>query len=526
MKHRLFGLFIVILISLLALSSVAAQGVATLTYGGSATGTLSAEAPLNLYAFAGNAGDLVTAEILGLEPGMTPTISLLGPNQQVLSGGTLDGFSATSRSASITRFLPAPGVYTLLVGGSAGQYLVLLNATPATTTTAPLALPASTSVSLNPDAEQVVTIANSSPNPVALAVSGGSSVAPFSVAVYNTDGQPLAVFSGAVGDVCVGIPGGTGNFMVILAGENAGQPLAVALSAAEGRCSSLSAAPQPTQQSVQPPAATPEVTGQNPSAACTVSSGSAVNVRSGPSTNYGIITTLAAGVQAPVIGQSDAGWVVIQINGVQGFVSQSVVGTFGNCGGLPFIPAPPLGQPPQPAQPTATTPPVQQQQPTATQEQQQQQPTATQEQQQQQPTQPPPTATTPPPPTATEAAQIAPPDSNYALNIQLDGSGAVSEVVSFPDGDTEDVVSYAVNGLNNSVALPGGQANLTFTFSCSGTGTQFVVFIVDGQTKTCGQTHLRVVNADSRTGAVRVRATGGTGTFVQWTVSAVAPRVN
>ena len=535
--HQRFCVLLLLVLFCVGVPSLAAQGVATLAYGSSATGTLSVEAPLNLYVFSGNTGDLVSAQVLGLEPGMAPTISMLGPNQQVLTSGALEQFDGDSRSASITRSLPSAGVFTLLVGGTPGQYLVLLNGVTAAAAT-PLTIPTNVNVTLNPGGgAQVFSLSNASPNPVGLSVAGGSAQAPFSLAVRNADGQPLALFEGVVNDVCIGIPGGSGNLTLTLAGANGDQPLAVALSVADGGCTNLTAAaPQPVQQPVQQPVATAEVSSQgqqsNPSAACTASSGGSVNVRSGPGTNYGIITTLQPGVQAPVVGQSDSGWIVIQINGVQGFVSQTVVGAFGTCTGLPFVPAPPLGQQQQQQQqPTATQqqqqqPPTatqqQQQQPTATQQQQQQQPTATEQQQQQQPPTATPTATY----TPTVAAPVAPPDSNYSLQVPLDGTVSTTDFVSFPDGDTEDVVSYAVNGLNNSVALPGGQANLTLSFSCFGTGTQFITFIVDGQSRSCGQSYNRTVNADSRTGAVRIQATGGAGTYVQWVVTGSAPRTN
>src|SRR5690606_24775900 len=96
-------------------SMTSAQGVANLAYGSSATGTLSAEAPLNLYVFSGNAGDLVSAQVLGLEPGMTPTVSLLSPSQQVLTNSVVEQAAANSRSVGFSRSLPSAGVYTLLV---------------------------------------------------------------------------------------------------------------------------------------------------------------------------------------------------------------------------------------------------------------------------------------------------------------------------------------------------------------------------------------------------------------------------
>src|SRR5690606_7951198 len=152
----------------------AAQGVSNITYGGSVTGTLSAEAPLNLYVFSGNAGDVVTAEVHGLEPGMAPTISLLAPTQQVLAGSAVEQLGAGGSTATITRILPSAGVYTLLVGGTPGQYLVTLDGSAAPAS-APLTVPSNTNLALAGDgAAQVFSVANGSTGPVALSVGGGS----------------------------------------------------------------------------------------------------------------------------------------------------------------------------------------------------------------------------------------------------------------------------------------------------------------------------------------------------------------
>ncbi len=534
MKHRIITLAFLILCLTLA-PSVFAQGVAAITYGSTVTGSLTAEAPLSLFVFTGSAGDSISARVIGLEPGMSPSLSLLGPTQQVLESSSVDLLDSSDSAVRLTYRLTDAGAYTLLVGGTPGQYTLLLAGLPAGTPTA-LALGAPLQVNVGPGSGlQLFTVAADPSTPLALQISNPSALTPFLLKLHDPSGRLLGVAGGGVESACLTVPAGSAQHQVSLEAADSAATASYQLGLSRGGCASLApSAAQPVATTAAPvqPVATQEVAPQGQTAACTASSGGSVNVRSGPGTNYGIITTLQPGVQAPVVGQSDSGWIVIQVNGVQGFVSQTVVGAFGNCAGLPFIAAPPLGQQPQqPAAPTATQIQQQQQQATATQPNvqptaTQAQPTALADQIAPTATQPPPPTATQLPPTATEAAPVAPPDSNYALNVQLDGNGSVSDFVSYPDGDTEDVVSYAVNGLNNSVAFSGGQANLTFTFSCFGTGTQFIVFIVDGQTKSCGQTHLRVVNADSRTGAVRVQATGGEGTYVQWVVSASAPRTN
>ncbi|MBN1991420.1 MAG: SH3 domain-containing protein [Anaerolineae bacterium] len=84
----------------------------------------------------------------------------------------------------------------------------------------------------------------------------------------------------------------------------------------------------------------------------------AVNIRSGPGVNYGVIGTLNAGTAVSIVGRNaDASWWQIEITtGIIGWVSDAVVSA-SNTGGVPVVETPP---PPQPttaeAQPAASNP--------------------------------------------------------------------------------------------------------------------------------------------------------------------------
>src|SRR5690606_17080204 len=139
----------------------------------------------------------------------------------------------------------------------------------------------------------------------------------------------------------------------------------------------------------------------------------------------------------------------------------------------------------------------------------------------------PPTATLTPTYTPTVEAQVAPPDGNYTLLIPLDSTSSVTDFVSYPGGDTEDRVFWDVSGMNPNAALSGGRARLVISASCFGTGTQHITFSAGGQTFSCGQTIFdREITYDTRTGSVIVSAVGGTGTYVQWVLTATVTRVN
>jgi hypothetical protein len=130
-------------------------------------------------------------------------------------------------------------------------------------------------------------------------------------------------------------------------------------------------------------------------------------------------------------------------------------------------------------------------------------------------------------PTATPTPQEAPLDGNHNLTVPLDSAASLSDFVSYPAGDTEDRLFYGVSGMNPNPSLPGGQARLVIAAGCFGTGLEHVEFFTGGQTFSCGETLVdRAIAFDSRTGSVFITAMGGTGTHVQWVLTATATRLN
>jgi uncharacterized protein YgiM (DUF1202 family) len=90
-----------------------------------------------------------------------------------------------------------------------------------------------------------------------------------------------------------------------------------------------------------------------------VEAANAVNIRSGPGTNYPIIGSLSPGIPLPVTGRNEAGtwWQVQQEDGTTGWVADSVVEANG-VASVSIAQAPPLPKPtntpvpPPPTQPT------------------------------------------------------------------------------------------------------------------------------------------------------------------------------
>ncbi|MBW4439546.1 MAG: SH3 domain-containing protein [Pleurocapsa minor GSE-CHR-MK-17-07R] len=499
---------LILLAGLLMLSMVgglAAQTIGVLTPGGGQIGSLSAQVPIALYTFQGNQGDLAQITLVGLQPGMTLTASLQDQFQQPVAASVPD---ATPGSASLNALLPNTGVFSVLVGGTAGDFVISLSTVA--TTGAP---------QLPTDSQQIVNIAGAQPVLASFASTSASSLSVtmsasaglrYAATLYDGRGQVVGTASSAP-QACFAVSAGDSLYRLLATGlspEVAGTlTLTFGTSCANG--AGVPAVPVAPVQPVAPsqPAVQPTV--------CTAYSVGSVNIRAGAGTDFAILGQLSEGNGLPVTGVTNDGWLQVQTSSGTGYVFQSLVTLGGPCGAIPQVsaPQPPAGATQPPVQLITATPPAG---PTLTYT-----PTALADlaPTQAQATQAPPTATY----TNTVAAPVAPPDSNYVLVVPLDSSANLSDYVSFPDGDVEDVISYDTSGLNANSALPGGRGRLTIALSCFGTGTQNITFRIDGQNYACGQTFFRDVNADSDTGAVRVIASGPA--YVQWVLSATLPRL-
>jgi uncharacterized protein YraI len=517
----------VLLVSLLMMISIstgiaAGQGVSTLTPGGGLMGSLNDQTPLSIYTFSGTEGDLATVRVLGLTPGMTMSLSLLSTSQESLGSSDSDPFTRKPGAASVSSRLPGTGTYTALVGGTPGDYVITLDLfTPPPVLPLGTNAPATASLSTQSPLH-VYSFNGNSTGEMAVTVDSGEGSIDYSASFYNPDGSLITVISG-LANACLGIPAGDGIYLLVIELQDDESTFSVSVTLQNGACASANGPAQPI--------ATQELSGPPPSV-CTAIAGSAANIRSGPGTEFDIIGTLNAGQGIPIVGTSGTGWYFVQSAAIpQGWISASVVTAAGPCGSLPTVES---GQVPPPVTtqevgetpgtPTYTytaSPTLEPGQPTYTYTHTY---TATQTVQA--------TATYTatqllPSPTNTVPVPTAPPDANYVLNVPLDGTVSVTDFVSYPNGDTEDRVSYSVTGLNPNSALPGGRAQLVISVSCFGTGTNQLLIRADGQNYSCGQTVIdREVNFDSNTGAVIITATGGTNTYVQWVLTGTATRLN
>lgn len=247
----------------------------------------------------------------------------------------------------------------------------------------------------------------------------------------------------------------------------------------------------------------------NTTGVCQVYFGGAVNARSGPGTNYAPpVAQVPAGTTLNVSGHNgDRSWYQVNYNGQTVWVAMFVSATEerGDCSALTVAnyPAPPVVVAPPTSPPSgggSGSP---------------------------SPTNPPSgggggsSPTSPPPPTATTSAPVAPPDaSSHTFNVNRDGTSQFQEVISAPNGDTEDRI-YVTIDLNQGV---GNQTrNVTFTLVCNGAGSEYVRWGTNPNAPglTCGGSTTRFFTYDSDTQYYYVKFPSGSG-YVNYTLIATS----
>ncbi|HYO87384.1 MAG TPA: SH3 domain-containing protein, partial [Candidatus Limnocylindrales bacterium] len=161
--------------------------------------------------------------------------------------------------------------------------------------------------------------------------------------------EALASISPRLIGTSLRVPQGTVSYVLQVAhsGGNQTETFTVCLESELGniRCPGSQAALPPTS-AVNPPTFTPIPPTRIPAvvippgAPCSVASsvGTPVNIRSGPSTNFPIVTQLPPTTTAAVLARlPDSSWYQVSVNGILGWVSGSVVVIGGQCGAVPAV---------------------------------------------------------------------------------------------------------------------------------------------------------------------------------------------
>lgn len=124
---------LLLLASLLLTGRVVAQPapVETIAYGESMIGTVAADGLPVQFTFEGEAGDLVTLQVIGVTPDFTPSIILIAPGQADVISAGVDALNPASNTATLSRRLRESGLYLILVGSSnqtGGDFVLTLDA--------------------------------------------------------------------------------------------------------------------------------------------------------------------------------------------------------------------------------------------------------------------------------------------------------------------------------------------------------------------------------------------------------------
>jgi hypothetical protein len=459
---------------------VSAQREQVITYGTAEEGEISTASPLATYRFNGTRGDLVTVRVISLSPGFDPRVRMLAPDDQPIAANDNDPFDPGSTDARLSFRLSQAGAYSLLVSGTdgtTGSYLLRIDALRPDISI-PLTLDTTARAEVSATTPPQVYVFNTvQTSATTLTINSEPATFPFTAEVRDASGTLIAVFSGLMDGGAISFAPGDSLYEVTVSSPDAGEVSGAVL------LSLLATAPRP-----EPTIAAVSGTG------CTVSptSGS-VNVRSGPGTNYDVISSFIPGSTLNVIGTSaDGSWYAVSLNGQQAWVAASVTFLSAACNALATLEAPPTPTPTITFTPSPTSSPTPSPtmtftaSPTFT-------PSLTPS-----PTQtftatltpsitPTFTSTFTPAPSATPtlAMTMAANDRDYSLPLTRLEDARFSEEISAPEGDVDDLINVSVSNLDE--ANPQGQ--YSFTLICSGSGAERLRWqIDDNPDQVCGAT--------------------------------------
>ncbi|MEP7291640.1 MAG: SH3 domain-containing protein, partial [Chloroflexota bacterium] len=359
-RTHVSSLFVVAL-SLLLLTgtgSVGAQETTPIGVGENKTGNLSDTSPEVSYSIAVGAPQSIQVQALAISVGLAPTFRVLDPGGVVVLDAANTG-AQTIVQGSIN--LASPGAYVIAVraaNGASGQFLLSIQAG------APLAAPQMLTLGQALDGtlngqttRQAYAFSGSQSDALLLRVDSHDPASSEVIVMRDADtGETLSLTSASFGGIRFRILAGVRNYLleVMHGGSPEAEAFTVCLTTAnnptacaESSTGSEAATLPPPATLVIPTDTLPATTAAtfapptiNPAGACQVASsgGQTINVRSGPGTNFSILTQLAPNVTAPVIGRlADNSWFQVNVNAVIGWVSASVVTLGGNCSGVSVV---------------------------------------------------------------------------------------------------------------------------------------------------------------------------------------------
>jgi len=324
--------------------SALAQGTAPIQIGQNATGAITAEASSAPFALTANAGDTATIQVLAISANFAPNFRVLNAaGVEVLNVPNPDGKAILSGNVAFND----SGIYTIVVGGengSTGQFVLSLQAGAPLPPPTALVLNQPIMAMVGAEAPvQLYRFDTTSLGAVTVAVLSQTADAGPLVTLYDESaGKTIASNGAGVVGVAYQLPAAGHAYRVEVRANGSGDTsFLICLGTCSGSLlvgnGNAAATAIPT---VAAPAVTPEVSSAGCSAAS--SAGGSVNLRSGPGTQYAILSTLPLGQTVPVIGVWTGGsWYEVNVSGQVFWVGGSVVSLSGDCSTLPRVTAPP-----------------------------------------------------------------------------------------------------------------------------------------------------------------------------------------
>ena len=379
--RRLSALITFFSLLLLGTMIVSAQGDATpLTIGENRVGEITVANSSAAFTVQVGAPQTVNLQVLAITPSFLPTFLIIDPSGIAIMNAVNDG---TQTSAVGTPNLAGGGTYRIEVSGangSIGQFLISMQAGAPLAPPQPLTPGQPLGGVVNAQTtRQAFSFSGSISDGMLLTVRSSSDANPTVALRDANSGELLALNSARLTGVRYRIGTGSTNYLLEVSdsGSSTQEAFNVCLELENGTTpcgGSASVAATPTAQIVTVVTATPMFTPTysqpviDPNGSCMVASarGATINVRSGPGLDYNVVTHLAPTTTAPVYGRlPDNTWLQVNVNGVIGWVSATVVVLGGNCGGVPVV-VPPTQPPTNMPTNAATALPLDTPTPTAT----------------------------------------------------------------------------------------------------------------------------------------------------------------
>lgn len=379
-KHSriLVGVITIITALMIGVVTVAAQvSPQPLTIGQNQTGTLTVQQPTLRYVLLVDQPQTLNVRVFAITPGLLPLVTVFDGNGSVIAVAQNNGSQTAVQASNVQAQLGLIQLEVSSVNNTPGDVLINVQGIQVAP---PTPLPTGQIVNGTVTSATPIVRYSFSGSPdqgrwlfvQSLLQTGGPAV---SLVDAGTN-ESLASSSPRLKGLRVLIPAGAANFTVEVAnsGANASEAflICVALESNPNSCPvvggavATAAPPVVITEIVVPTLSATQLPPLPPSSVCILGSatGQTVNVRFGPSTTFPVITTINSTVIANVIGKlPDSSWYQINVGGLTGWISASVVRLGGPCQTVPIVvptPTPTVGVPvtftPTPTSTFAATP--------------------------------------------------------------------------------------------------------------------------------------------------------------------------